>query len=180
MGAFSPACRFNRLRQGPDRATLLGGLEAARADASLPPQLRTFVLDRETERTKALVTSWSGGIVVSTLSLSTFRQRGDLIVSAVGELDAETAWQLNTALRNQEPWLKRVILDLRHVIRIDGVGIGAIVTADSQTREEGQELVVVRPPADVERWLWLTHRDEHVRVVGDLAGVIGSQPAEAR
>ena len=144
------------------------------------PQLRTFVLDREMERTKALVTSWSGGIVVSTLSLSTFRQRGDLIVSAVGELDAETAWQLNTALRNQEPWLKRVILDLRHVIRIDGVGIGAIVTADSQTREEGQELVVVRPPADVERWLWLTHRDEHVRVVGDLAGVIGSQPAEAR
>jgi len=117
---------------------------------------------------------------VSALSLSTFRRRGDLIVSAVGELDAETAWQLNTALRNQEPWLKRVILDLRHVIRIDGVGIGAIVTADSQTREEGQELVVVRPPADVEHWLWLTHRDDHARVVGDLAGVIGSQPTAAR
>jgi anti-anti-sigma factor len=113
---------------------------------------------------------------VSALSLSTFRRRGDLIVSAVGELDAETAWQLNTALHNQEPWLERVILDLRYVIRIDGVGIGAIVTADSQTREDGQELVVVRPPADVERWLWLTHRDEHVRVVDDLAGVIGSQP----
>ena len=117
---------------------------------------------------------------MSTLSLSTFRERGDLIVSAVGELDAETAWQLSTALRTEEPWLQRVILDLRHVKRIDGVGIGAIVTADSQTREQGQELVVVRPPADVERWLWLTHRDDHVRVVGDLAGVIGLQPAEAR
>jgi anti-anti-sigma factor len=116
---------------------------------------------------------------VSALSLSTFRQRGDLIVSAVGELDAETAWRLNTELRNQEPWLERVILDLRYVIRIDGVGIGAIVTADSQTREDGQELVVVRPPA-VERWLWLTHRDEHVRVVDDLAGVIGSQPEVPR
>ena len=57
---------------------------------------------------------------MSALSLSTFRQRGDLIVSAVGELDAETAWQLNTALRNQESWLERVILDLRYVIRIDG------------------------------------------------------------
>jgi len=42
----------------------------------------------------------------SALSLSTFHQRGDLIVSAVGELDVETA-------------------------------------ADSQTREHGQELVVV-------------------------------------
>jgi anti-anti-sigma factor len=108
---------------------------------------------------------------VSALTLSTFRQRGDLIVSAVGELDAETAWQLNTALRDQEPWLKRVILDLRYVIRVDGAGIGAIVTADSQTREEGQELVVIRPPADVGRWLWLTRRDERVRVVDDLAGV---------
>ncbi len=108
---------------------------------------------------------------MSALSVSTIRQRGDLIVSAVGELDAETAWQLNTALHDQEPWLERVILDLRYVIRIDGVGIGAIVTADSQTREDGQELVVIRPPADVERWLWLTHRDERVRVVDDLAGV---------
>ena len=27
-----------------------------------------------------------------------------------GELDAKTAWRLNTALRNQEPWLERVIL----------------------------------------------------------------------
>jgi anti-anti-sigma factor len=117
---------------------------------------------------------------LSTLSLSTSRQQGDLIVSAVGELDAETAWQLNTALRSREPWLQRVILDLRHVVRIDGVGIGAIVTADSQTRDDGQELIVVRPPADVERWLWLTHRDEHVRVVHDLAGVIGFPKAERR
>jgi hypothetical protein len=38
------------------------------------------------ERTKGQVTSWSGAIVVSTLSLSTVRQRGDLIVSAVGDL----------------------------------------------------------------------------------------------
>jgi anti-anti-sigma factor len=113
---------------------------------------------------------------VSALSLSTLRRQGDLIVSAAGELDAETAWQLSAALRDQEPWLERVILDLRHVIRIDGVGIGAIVTADSQTREDGQELVVVRPPADVERWLWLTHRDDHARVVDDLPGLIGLQP----
>jgi len=113
---------------------------------------------------------------VSTLSLSTFRQRGDLIVSVAGELDTETAWQLNAALRAQEPLLERVILDLRHVVHIDGVGIGAIVTADSRTREEGQELVVIRPPADVERWLWLTHRGEHVRVVDDLSGVNGRQP----
>jgi anti-anti-sigma factor len=130
-------------------------------------------------RTKLLAKPWSGDIVVSTLSLSTFRQRGDLIVSAAGELDAETAWQLSDALRNQEPRLKRVILDLRHVIRIDGVGIGAIVTADSQTRDDDQELIVVRPPADVERWLWLTHRDEHAQVVGDLAAVIGPQPKVA-
>ena len=117
---------------------------------------------------------------MSALSVSTFRQRGDLIVSAVGELDADTAWQLNTALRDQESWLERVILDLRYVVRVDGAGIGAIVTADSQTREDGQQLVVVRPPADVERWLWLTHRDEHVRVVDDLAGALGSQPKAPR
>ena len=117
---------------------------------------------------------------MSAFSLSTFRRQGDLIVSVAGELDAETAWRLNTALRNHEPRLERVILDLRHVIRIDGVGIGAIVTADSQTREDGQELVVVRPPADVQRWLWLTHRDEHVRVVDDLPGLVGSQPEVPR
>jgi anti-anti-sigma factor len=117
---------------------------------------------------------------VSALSLSTFRQRGDLIVSAVGQLDAGTAWQLNRALRDQESWLERVILDLRYVVRVDGAGIGAIVTADSQTHEDGQELVVVRPPADVERWLWLTRRDERVRVVDDLAGAIGSGPEVSR
>ena len=117
---------------------------------------------------------------MSALSVSTFRQRGDLIVSAVGELDADTAWQLDTTLRDQEPPLGRVILDLRYVIRVDAAGIGAIVSADSQTREDGQELVVVRPPADVERWLWLTHRDEHVRVVDGLAGAMESQPKALR
>jgi anti-anti-sigma factor len=117
---------------------------------------------------------------VSALTLSTFRQRGDLIVSAVGALDADTAWQLNTTLRDQESWLERVILDLRYVVRIDGAGIGAIVTADSQTREDGQELVVVDPPADVQRWLWLTRRDERVRVVDDLAGAFGSRPKVSR
>jgi anti-anti-sigma factor len=109
---------------------------------------------------------------VSTLSLTTSRQQGDLIVSAAGELDCETAWQLHTALRAHEPRLERVILDLRRVVRIDGLGIGAIVTADSQTRDQGQELIVVRPPADVERWLWLTRRDEHAQVVEDLPGAV--------
>jgi anti-anti-sigma factor len=113
---------------------------------------------------------------LSALSLSTFRRSGDLTVSAAGELDAETAWQLNRVLGNHGPWLQRVILDLRRVTRVDGVGIGAIVTADSRTRASGQELIVVRPPADVERWLWLTHRDEHVRMVHDLVELIGSQP----
>ena len=112
---------------------------------------------------------------MSALSLSTFRRSGDLVVSAAGELDSETAWQLNRALPSQEPWLERVILDLRHVTRIDGIGIGAIVTADSRTRESGQELIVVRPPADAERWLWLTHRDEHVRMVDDLVELNGSE-----
>ncbi len=116
---------------------------------------------------------------MSALSLSTLRRSGDLVVSIAGELDAETAGQLSTALGNHGSWLERVVLDMRHVTRIDGAGIGAIVTADSQTRQGGQELIVVRPPADVERWLWLTHRDERVRVVRDLAGVIGPQPRAA-
>ena len=116
---------------------------------------------------------------MSALSLSTLRRSGDLIVSIAGELDAETAGQLNTALGNHGPWLERVVLDIRRVTRIDGVGIGAIVTADSRTR-------LRRPGADrrsaagrLERWLWLTHRDEHVRVVDDFAGMIGLQPRAA-
>ena len=117
---------------------------------------------------------------MSALSLSTFRRSGDLIVSAAGELDAETAWQLNRALGDPEPWLERVILDLRHVTRVDGAGIGAIVTADSRARESDKELIVVRPPADLERWLWLTRRDEHIRMVDDLVDLIGSQPEVAR
>jgi anti-sigma B factor antagonist len=117
---------------------------------------------------------------LSALSLSTSRRSSDLIVSAAGELDAATAWRLNTELRDQVPWLKRVILDLRQVTRVDAVGIGAIVTADSQTRDDGQELIVVRPPPDVERWLWLTRRDERVRVVQDLAGVTWLRPGVAR
>jgi anti-anti-sigma factor len=116
---------------------------------------------------------------LSTLSLSTLRRSGDLIVSIAGELDTETAGQLNTALRNPGSWLVRLVLDMRHVTRIDAAGIGAIVTADSQTRQRGQELIVVRPPADLKRWLWLTRRDEHVRVVDDLAGMIGLQPSVA-
>ena len=118
-------------------------------------------------------------IRLSTLSLSTLRRGGDLIVSIAGELDTETAGQLNTALRNPGSWLVRLVLDMRHVTRIDAVGIGAIVTADSQTRQRGQELIIVRPPADLKRWLWLTRRDEHVRVVDDFAGMIGLQPSVA-
>ena len=117
---------------------------------------------------------------MSALSLSTFRRSGDLIVSAAGELDTETAWQLNRELGTPEPWPERVILDLRHVTRVDGTGIGAIVTADSQTRDSGQELIVVRPPADVQRWLWLTRRDEHVRVVDDFAELPSSRQKVTR
>ena len=116
---------------------------------------------------------------MSTLSLSTLRRSGDLIVSVAGELDAETASQLNTALGSHGSWLERVVVDMRHVTRIDAVGIGAIVTADSQARQKAQELIVVRPPADLERWLWLTHRDEHVRVVDDFPETNGLQPRAA-
>ena len=118
-------------------------------------------------------------IRLSTLSLSTLRRSGDLIVSIAGELDTETAGQLNTALRNPGSWLVRLVLDMRHVTRIDAVGIGAIVTADSQTRQRGQELIIVRPPADLKRWLWLTRRDEHVRVVDDFPETNGLQPRAA-
>ena len=116
---------------------------------------------------------------MSALSLSTLRRSGDLIVSIAGELDAETAGQLNTALGSHGSRLARVVVDMRRVTRIDAIGIGAIVTADMRTRLRGQELIVVRPPADLERWLWLTRRDEHVRVVDDFAGMAGMQPRAA-
>jgi anti-anti-sigma factor len=117
---------------------------------------------------------------MSTLSLATFRQNGDLLVSVAGELDAETVWQLNAAVRSETPRAERIIIDLRHIIHMDSIGRAAIAAADSQTRQTGQELVIVRAPADVERWLWLTNRDDRVRIVDDLAAVIGPQVQEAR
>ena len=90
-----------------------------------------------------------------------------------GELDIATAPQVDEELERVEADVPRVlILDLRALEFMDSTGLRTVLAADTRAREAGRRLVVVRGEA-VERIFSVTHLDQRLEIVEDLAAAEG-------
>jgi anti-sigma B factor antagonist len=77
-------------------------------------------------------------------------------VRVAGELDIETAPELQQTLRDAESLTRLVALDLRDVTFIDSTGLRTIVDASSRARRADRRLVLLRGSTNVDRLLTLT------------------------
>ena len=77
-------------------------------------------------------------------------------VNVVGELDIETAPELERALRESGELAHLTVLDLRELAFMDCAGAHAIVSASLSARKAGRRLVLVRGRPDVYRMFTLT------------------------
>ena len=80
------------------------------------------------------------------------------LVTATGELDVETAYDVYLAAIGQaQAGFTAVVLDLSEVTFIDSVGLGMLVrTRDDLTRDNGSRLRLRNPSDRVRRMLELT------------------------
>ena len=77
-------------------------------------------------------------------------------VQVAGELDIETAPQLERTLRDAEQKARLVVLDLRDLTFMDCAGVHLLVNASARARERGGRLVVLRGPPAIDRLFTLT------------------------
>ncbi|HET9720083.1 MAG TPA: STAS domain-containing protein [Solirubrobacteraceae bacterium] len=102
-----------------------------------------------------------------------------------GELDLATAPRLNQVRREAEVCPQRV-LDLRELTFTDSAGIHVILEANARAKADGDRLVLVRGPSQVDRVFALTGAAEALEIV-DLArlplavmGLVGSEEEGGR
>jgi anti-anti-sigma factor len=88
-------------------------------------------------------------------------------VSVAGELDIETAPQLERTLRDSGQFAHLTVLDLRDLVFMDCAGAHTIVDASLRARDAGRRLVLVRGRADIYRMFTLTGSSSDVDI-GDL------------
>lgn len=72
-------------------------------------------------------------------------------VHVVGELDIETAPQLERLLRKSQQRAHLTVLDLRELTSMDCVSVDTIVAASLRARNAGRRLVLVRGRPDIYR-----------------------------
>jgi anti-anti-sigma factor len=94
-------------------------------------------------------------------------------VNVVGELDIETAPELERTLRESGELAHLTVLDLRELAFMDCAGAHAIVSASLSARKAGRRLVLVRGRPEVYRMFTLTGSSGDVDI-GDL------DPVQAR
>lgn len=112
---------------------------------------------------------------MSTFELTTQRdENGAVRLVLSGELDIATAPQVEEELERLETDPPPVlILDLRGLGFMDSTGLRTIVAADTRARAAARRLVVVRGSAAVDRIFSLTHLNERLEIVEDLAATDG-------
>ena len=91
-------------------------------------------------------------------------------VHVVGELDIETAPQLERMLHESLRRARLTVLDLRELTFMDCAGVHAIVAASLRARNAGRRLVLVRGRPDIYRLFTLTGSGADVDI-GDLEPV---------
>jgi anti-anti-sigma factor len=96
-------------------------------------------------------------------------------VVLTGELDLSTVDKVEQELARVEGEGPPVVaLDLSRLTFLDSSGLRVIVSADQRARRESRRFVVVRGPDTVQRVFSITHLDEQLELVDDLADLDGS------
>ncbi len=105
------------------------------------------------------------------------RQVGEaILVTAVGEIDIVGAAGLRTVLRAQlDAARPTVILDLSEISFLDSSGLGALISAQRQTRLFQGSLTLLSPSPFVARLLHVTSLDKVFRVINDLGEFNGAE-----
>jgi anti-sigma B factor antagonist len=88
-----------------------------------------------------------------------------------GELDLATSPQLRRTLRKALQSVRLLMLDLRELSFIDCSGAHVILDVAEEAERDGDQLLIVRGPAQVDRLLALT-------AVGARVPIIDLAPAE--
>jgi anti-sigma B factor antagonist len=96
-------------------------------------------------------------------------------VQVAGEVDLATSSQFRQTVIEAQRAARVVVLDLRELCFIESSGVHVILDAARNSRREGDRLLIVRGPAQIERVLTLTEVCKHV-VIFDLAP---AEPAQA-
>lgn len=96
-------------------------------------------------------------------------------VVLTGELDLSTVEKVEHELQRIEGDAPPVVaLDLSRVTFLDSSGLRLIVSADQRAQRENRRFVVVRGPDTVQRVFSITHLDEKIELVDDVADVSSS------
>lgn len=100
------------------------------------------------------------------------RDGGLMHVMLAGELDLSTADEVEAKLSRIEEQRPAVLaLDLSRLTFLDSSGLRLIVRADQRAREDDRRLVIVQGPETIRRVFSITHLDEQIEVVEDVAQV---------
>lgn len=87
-----------------------------------------------------------------------------------GELDLSTVDKVEQELQRVEAeGPATVALDLSRLTFLDSSGLRLIVSADQRARRDSRRFVVVRGPDTVQRVFTITHLDEQLELVDDVA-----------
>ena len=91
-------------------------------------------------------------------------------VKLAGELDLSTVERVEQELARVEAGRPAILaLDLTRLTFLDSSGLRLIVGADQRARRENRRFAVVRGPDTVQRIFSITHLDEQLELVDDLA-----------
>lgn len=95
----------------------------------------------------------------------TGRQGDVLWVRPIGELDLDTAPQLDEELTAaRTTGADRIVLDMRALTFMDSTGLRLVIRWDTTARDDGFRFAIVPGPEVVQRVFRLTGMDEHLPV----------------
>lgn len=107
----------------------------------------------------------AGGATRLTVELNVDAQAAVLVLA--GELDLETAPQLDQELARIESRATRVVIDLGGVTFMDSTGLSSIVRAHRSAESDGHTLELRRGARQVQRLFELTGMHEHLTFVDE-------------
>jgi anti-sigma B factor antagonist len=107
---------------------------------------------------------------VTLLDIDAHRHEDLAHVVLTGELDLSTVEKVEQELQRVESDGPTVVaLDLSRLTFLDSSGLRLIVSADQRARKENRRFAIVRGPDTVQRVFSITHLDEQLEIVGDVA-----------
>jgi anti-anti-sigma factor len=90
------------------------------------------------------------------------RRTTTAIVAIIGEFDLSTTPQLARSLESLEPGYEKLIIDLSRCTFFASSGISLLVAQNRRAEHERFELVVIKPPPEVQRMFELVGLDEEL------------------